>query len=130
LANGSTFTFYTRTETGSLFPDRLELRLCATGACTDVGEFSTLLTSLNSGLNVGGYPDVWTAITVTLSGVSSGATGRFGFRYYVTDSSVNGDYIGIDSVLYDLKQLTVPEPGALGLMLLGLAMLRRRVRLN
>ena len=55
-------------------------------------------------------------------------SGRFAFRYFVTDNSSNGDYIGIDSVVIS----AIPEPEttlllALGLSIIGLG-LRRQAR--
>ncbi len=110
LADGDTIAFWTRTATGSVYPDRLEVRLSTAGSstnvgtlATDVGDFTTLLLTVNPSLAVGGYPEVWTQFTVTLSGIPGGATGRVGFRYYVTDagpSGSNSDYIGIDTFEY------------------------------
>jgi Leucine-rich repeat (LRR) protein len=110
LANGNTFSFWTRTPAGSTWPDRLELRLSTAGASTNVGstatsvgDFSTLLLSVNSSLVQGGYPETWTRYSVTLAGVPGGATGRFAFRYYVTNGGPNGansNYIGIDTLEY------------------------------
>lgn len=107
LANGAVFKFWTRTATGSLWPDRLEVRLSLAGTSTnvgtgsgDVGDFTTLLLSVNPDLVVGGYPEVWTQYTITLTGIPGASSGRFGFRYYVTDggSGSNSNYIGIDTV--------------------------------
>ncbi len=111
LADGETFSFWTRVVTdGGAFPDRLEVRLSTNGAstnvgtlATDVGDFATLLLSVNPDLTFTGYPEVWTQFSVTLSGIPSGATGRFAFRYYVTNagpSGSNSNYIGIDTVEY------------------------------
>ncbi|MBE2198542.1 MAG: choice-of-anchor J domain-containing protein [Anaerolinea sp.] len=110
LYDGDTFSFWTRTTTGSSWPDRLELRLSTAGAstnvgtlATDVGDFTTLLVSVNPSLVSGGYPEVWTQFSVTLSGIPNGTTGRFAFRYFVTNggpSGSNSNYIGIDSVEY------------------------------
>ncbi|MBK8984913.1 MAG: choice-of-anchor J domain-containing protein [Chloroflexi bacterium] len=110
LNNGDTFSFWTRTVDTPAFPDRLELRLSTAGASTnvgtaptDIGDFTTLLLEVNPTLTTSGYPNVWTQFTVTLSGVPNGATGRFAFRYFVTNggpSGSNSDYIGIDSVEY------------------------------
>jgi hypothetical protein len=108
LFNGDTISFWTRSPTGSTFPDRLELRLSTSGAstnvgtlATDVGAFTTLLLSVNPTLVQGGYPGVWTQFSATLAGIPAGATGRYAFRYFVTNggpSGSNSDYIGIDSL--------------------------------
>ena len=110
LSNGSSISFWTRTATDSIYPDRLQVRLSLLGPSTnvgtgaeDVGDFTTLLLDINPTLAVGGYPEVWTQYTVTLSGIPGGSSGRLAFRYYVTDggpSGNNSDYIGIDTVEY------------------------------
>ena len=107
LQNGVTLSFFTRTEVGSTFPDRLEVRLSLNGASTNVGatdvsvgDFTTLLLTVNPALASGGYPSAWTQFTATLSGLPPGvSTGRIGFRYFVTNTVVNGDYIGIDTLV-------------------------------
>jgi hypothetical protein len=123
LYNGSVIKFWTRTTAKSPFPDRLEVRLSTNGASTNVGtgstavgDFTTLLTSINPNLEVGGYPDVWTEFTVTLSGLpscgSTGVNGRLAFRYFVTGGGPAGDnsnYIGIDSVLF-VEGFPIPPP--------------------
>ncbi len=109
LSNGDVLRFWTRTVTGSTFPDRLQVRLSLAGASVDVGtapldvgDFTTLLLDINETLTAGGYPDVWTPYTVTLSAIPAGSTGRLAFRYYVpTDAGPTGsnsNYIGIDTV--------------------------------
>lgn len=112
LQNGNEFTFWTRTTTDSPFPDRLEVRLSTAGASTNVGnsatsvgDFTTLLLSVNPNLEVGGYPETWTKFVVTLSGISNAQpqSGRLAFRYYVTNggpTADNSNYIGIDTVTY------------------------------
>ena len=110
LSNGSSISFWTRTATGSIYPDRLQVRLSLLGPSTyvgtgaeDVGDFTTLLLDINPTLAVGGYPEEWTQYTVTLSGIPGGSSGRLAFRYYVTDggpSGNNSNYIGIDTVEY------------------------------
>lgn len=112
--NGDVLTFYTRKPAtpagGTDYPDRLEVRLSTNGASTNVGaagnnvgDFTTLLTSVNPTLVAGGYPFTWTLYTVTLSGLPAPTSGRIAFRYFVTSagpSGTNSDYIGIDNVVY------------------------------
>jgi hypothetical protein len=127
-------TFYTRTESGSEFPDSLELRFSTNGASTNVGtddtsfgDFDHLLLTINPDLAFSGYPEEWTKISAEISGLPIGSTGRFAFRYLVSDTTINGDYIGIDSV--NVSQ--VPEPASLALVGSGIALLafsRRRFR--
>jgi subtilisin-like proprotein convertase family protein len=110
LANGATFTFYTRKTTTDTFPDRLQVRMSANGASTDVGasdssvgDFTTLLLDINPTLVTGVYPTTWTQFSITISGLGAPTTGRLAFRYYVTNggpSGANSDYIGIDTVTY------------------------------
>lgn len=127
LSVANKVTFWTRTETGSFFPDSLEVRLSTNGSSSNVVDFTALLLSINPTLSLGGYPEVWTQYQIDLSSAGSGASGRVGFRYLVTDTSVNGDYIGIDTY----TQTPVPEPMTLvtlGSGLLGIA--ARRFRKN
>lgn len=132
LGSAATVSFYTR---GSGFlADRLELRASQSGSSTDVGTtassvgaFATLILSLNPTLADTGYPTAWTGFALNVSGIfEPGAVGRLAFRYFVTDTSVNGDYIGIDSLVVD--PLAVPEPWTPTLLmtgLLGLLLVRR-----
>ena len=112
LSNGATITFYTRTYPGSLFPDRLEVRLSKNGSSINVGsgvnetgDFSTVLLTINPNLDQGGYPDTgWTQYTASLSGISGNISGRVAFRYYVTNAGskgANSKYIGIDDFSYE-----------------------------
>jgi hypothetical protein len=112
LTNGSTLNFFTRTVAESTYPDRLEVRLSTNGSSAnvgsgvhDVGDFSTLLLSVNPSLEQGGYPDTgWTQFTVSVSGINGTATGRIAFRYYVTNAgsnAINSNYIGLDDVTYE-----------------------------
>jgi hypothetical protein len=110
INNGDVLKFWTRCPEGSEFPDRLEVRLSTNGTSTNVGtgptavgDFTTLLQSINPNLDVGGYPEVWTEFTITISGLEGPTTGRVGFRYYVTvagPSGVNSDFIWIDTLSY------------------------------
>ncbi|MEO7363181.1 MAG: choice-of-anchor J domain-containing protein [Gemmatimonadaceae bacterium] len=137
LANGSVFSFFTRGNQAD-FADRLELRMSTSGlstfvgaSTTSVGDFTTLLTTINSTLVPNGYPGDWTQVTATVSGLGASTTGRFAFRYFVPDVSVNGDYIGIDAVRYSSSTSVVPEPSSMVLVgagILALAVMRRRRR--
>ncbi len=109
--NGDVISFYTRKyDVGQDYPDRMEVRLSTNGAstnvgasATDLGDFTTLLTSINPNLVVGGYPYQWTLYTVTISGLTAPTSGRIAFRYFITNagpSGLNSDYIGLDNVVY------------------------------
>jgi hypothetical protein len=140
LDNGVAISFFTRTETTWVAADRLELRASVNGTSgnvgasdTSVGDFTTLLLTINPALTVSGYPNAWTQFTAILSGLGGPVSGRFAFRYLVPDTSVNGDYIGIDTVTAT-SPASVPEPSSLHLGLLGLGSLaainRRRGRIS
>lgn len=114
LRNGDVFTFYTRKPTIGAgmtdYPDRLEVRMSTNGASTNVGstaagvgDFTTLLLSVNPSLVTNVYPQVWTQYTITISGLPAPTSGRIAFRYFVTGAGptgTNSDYIGIDEVTY------------------------------
>ncbi|MFZ1265185.1 MAG: choice-of-anchor J domain-containing protein [Anaerolineae bacterium] len=154
LSAGDTFRFWTSTAAGSIWPDRLELRMSLNGASTNVGatatsvgDFTTVLAEVNPTLAAGGYPEVWTEYVVTLTAaqVPAPTLGRFAFRYFVTDggpSGANSNYIGIDTVSYtaaaptavtlstlDAQANTTLLPlAALALLVTGAALvLRRRI---
>jgi hypothetical protein len=123
LQNNDLVSFYTRSEDPT-FGDQLEVRLSAAGAASNtgstassVGTFSNLLLTLNA--NDPGaqpYPGAWTQYVLSVSGLSGPTAARLAFRYVVNDTSVNGDYIGIDSVAVE----AVPEPSTLTLSVLGM----------
>lgn len=112
MKNGDEISFYTRTFTGSTFPDRLEVRLNAIDETTDigtghgVGKFTTLIASVNPNLVSGGYPETWTKYTYTVQNLPGPMKKRVAFRYYVTDggpSGSNSNAIGIDLFQFDSK---------------------------
>ena len=100
--NGATLSFLTGAASQVTWPDRLEVRLSTNGTstdigttATDVGDFSTLLLSINPTLLQNVYPETWTEYTLP---IKKGGVGRVAFRYFVTNTVVNGNYIGIDTV--------------------------------
>jgi hypothetical protein len=124
LDNSVIVTFYTRTTDAPIAADSLQVRLSTNGAGsnvgttdTSVGDFTALLLTINPTLNPSGYPTAWTQFMVTLSGLASPTTGRLAFRYAVPDTSVNGEYIGIDSL--SVTSTVIPEPSSGHLLLLG-----------
>ena len=106
LQDGVVLTFYTRTEASAPAADRLEVRLSTNGSSANVGatdasvgDFTTLLLTVNPTLTPAGYPATWTLFTATLSGIGAGpVTGRIAFRHVVPNSASNADVVGIDSV--------------------------------
>jgi hypothetical protein len=109
IKNGDKFIFWTRS-VASQWPDRMEVRMSSNGAsvnagttATSVGDYTTLLLTINPNLTTTGYPGAWTQYTLTVSGLASPVSGRFAFRYFVTDgggNAANSDYIGIDNVVF------------------------------
>ncbi|RYE19874.1 MAG: T9SS type A sorting domain-containing protein, partial [Sphingobacteriales bacterium] len=132
ISNGDIISFYTRTTTpgATVWPDRLELRMSTAGASTnvgtlptDVGDFTTLLVSVNPDLTTTGYPSDWTRYEATISGLAAPVSGRFAFRYWVTDAGPNGnnsDLIGLDQVRFETTQ-TCTAPGATQTMNVAIA---------
>ena len=108
---GASVSFWTRTVEGAPRPDRLQVRVCATGPCTDVGtmpedigEFATLVADINAEETVGGYPETWTRYVLTnADGLPASGAGRIAFRYYFHQDAATlaGGYIGIDRVEID-----------------------------
>ena len=138
LRNGDVVQFYTRKPTigGGMtdYPDRLEVRLSTNGASTnvgtgpgDVGDFSTLMLSINPTLVPNVYPQVWTQFTVTVAGLPAPTSGRIAFRYHVTNGGPLGtssDYIGVDNAVYSpyvCPAFTMTPGGALSGGLYGQA---------
>ncbi|GMU42765.1 MAG: choice-of-anchor J domain-containing protein [Xanthomonadales bacterium] len=119
--------FWTRTASGT-FPDRLEVRISTNGASvnvgtlpTDVGDFTTVVTTINPSLMAGAgacppaagaYPTTYCEIVLTnANGIPTSGSGRIAFRYFVTNGGPGGsnsDYIGIDTFSYNDAVLPPP----------------------
>ncbi len=129
--NGDQISFWTRTVPSPAFPDRLRLVLSTNGSSTNVGDFSTVLLSVNEGLTTAGYPNVYTQFTATISGLGGPTSGRFAFNYNVPNggpSGANSDFIGIDDVSYTAAAIPEPSIAALGFLAIGAFMARSRRR--
>lgn len=110
-------SFWTRAFNPTAFPDRLEVRVCSGSPCTnvgssetDVGDFGTLLLSVNPNLvgaddptGANGYPQAAFAqfTASAIDGLPTSGQGRIAFRYFVTDGGglgANSSTIAIDTV--------------------------------
>jgi uncharacterized repeat protein (TIGR01451 family) len=122
LKNGAQFSFWTRTRSAVLFPDRLQVRMSTNGGSTNVGsdetsvgDFTRLLLDINPTYTTTGYPTGWVKYTLTLSGISGTVSGRVGFRYFVENAGpfgANSDYIGIDTAAFNCSPPPAPPPPA------------------
>ncbi|MFS3127915.1 choice-of-anchor J domain-containing protein [Nocardioides sp. Bht2] len=112
LSAGDTWSFYTRKPTvgggQTDYPDRLEVRLAKGGSCNpgtgaaSVGDFTTLLVSVNPTLVANVYPQSWTQYSGVIP-QGAPTSGCLAFRYFVTGAGSlgsNSDYIGIDTFRY------------------------------
>lgn len=128
MKNGDVITFYTRASDDALYfdpaTDRMQVRANFTdgtadvgNTATSVGKFTNLLLDINSALNYnyqGGYPQVWTKYTVTVSGIPGNGSiesGRFAFRNFMLDTGLQGGtgssgtyynatVVGVDSLAF------------------------------
>ena len=111
---------YSARVAGAGFLDTIQVWLSTNGASSNIADFTTLLGSYSSDTDNG-----WVAQSLFLAGTPGGTQGRIAFRYFVGDTNVAGNYIGIDS----LTVTTVPEPATwalAGLAMAGLALGRRQ----
>ncbi|ANB16201.1 Hypothetical protein I596_161 [Dokdonella koreensis DS-123] len=106
---GSTLSFFARTKPDSSYPDRLQVRACNSGPCSnvgtgpeDVGDFTLLLLDINPAEAAGVFPEEWTRYTLGFAeGVPTGGNGRIAFRHYVHDAGdggTRGNLVGLDRV--------------------------------
>jgi len=123
IYNGAVFEFATRVPSQTAVrPDALQLRMSTVNTnvipagAGSVGTFTNLLLDINPGLtgnntsavnngSVNGYPQSWTVFSVQVSGVTGTVTGRFAFRYSVSNAGstgANSNYVGVDGVRYTL----------------------------
>lgn len=110
LSSTDVFEFWTRTLTDTNYPDRLEVRMSTNGSCNPgttadgVGDFTTVLGTVNPALTLDGYPETWTKYSLPLAGLgTTNVAGCVAFRYYVPNGGPSGDnsnYIAIDSVAF------------------------------
>lgn len=108
VKDGDLFTFWTRTATGSIWNDRLEIRMSdgedleLPGHEYDEGSFTELLLVINDDYDLS-YPEVWTSFEITIDGVGSTPVEKyFAFRYNVDNMSGNeSNFIGIDTFTVD-----------------------------
>ena len=129
LNNGDVVSFWAREQSTASTPNRLEVRLSTNGDSAyigqsgdpnGVGDFNTLLTSINPTLIADGFPDKWTQFTATVSGLNGPTTGRIGFRYNLSNQELvggSGGYIGVDT--FSINPTVVPEPATIVIYGLG-----------
>lgn len=129
VQNGDEVSFFTRTSSTGVYPDRLELRMSTAATPINpiglaIGSYSTICLTVNPNLVsgvTGGYPVAWTKQTYVVSGLTGAVSSKFAFRYYVTNggTGANSDNIGVDDfqikrpVLHDLSLETVTVPAIL-----------------
>lgn len=110
LQNGDTVEFWTSALFNDQLANRLECRLSKMGGSnnvgtsdTSVGDFTTLLVSVNPNLLKGlsNYPPDMTRYFGVVSGLSGPTNCKVAFRYWITNGGnwgTNGTYIGLDDV--------------------------------
>ncbi len=115
MKNGDKISFYTRTlEVPATFKDKMEFRVNYNNSSVEVGndsssvgDFTTLVTTVNSQFTASGYPDVWTKYEYTVVGSNVPKMGRFAFRYNTPDAGnagANGQGVGVDEVVFESKR--------------------------
>ena len=116
VSDSSTITFATRTN--GAYPDNLEV-LWSLGS-SNIADFMSL-----GSLSGSDFPIDWANVNLVAYNLQQDI--RLAFRYLITDTSVNGDYIGIDS--FEVRAVPEPETIVLfgaALLMMAFAMRRRR----
>ncbi len=117
IKDGDKLSFWTRVPTGSIWNDRLEVRMSQgtmtlPSGHTGVGSFTNVLMIINDNYNLS-YPEQWTKFEITVSGIGeTPVSTHFAFRYNVVNGGPNGsdsNYIGIDDVLVEAADIPDPE---------------------
>ena len=117
IKDGDKLSFWTRVPTGSIWNDRLEIRMSQgtmtlPSGHTGVGSFTNVLMIINDNYNLS-YPEQWTKFEITVSGIGeTPVSTHFAFRYNVVNGGPNGsdsNYIGIDDVLVEAADIPDPE---------------------
>lgn len=111
INDGDSIVFYTVSYNSHTYPDRLECRLSSTGTNTgtnasSVGDFTTLIVSVNPALDTFSYPSVvgggnWKRYAGVVSSLGAPTSCHLAFRYFVTNAGSNGDngsVIGVDEL--------------------------------
>ncbi|MBS1582628.1 MAG: T9SS type A sorting domain-containing protein [Bacteroidetes bacterium] len=113
LENGDSISLWTISFNSATFADRVECRISPNGGSdvgsseTSVGDFTTLVFSINAGLTTTGYPsiqvngDTWTRFGGEVSGLSGPTSCRVAVRYFIEDgggAGSNGSTVGIDDI--------------------------------
>ncbi|MFA7446952.1 MAG: choice-of-anchor J domain-containing protein [Weeksellaceae bacterium] len=116
VKDGDKLSFWTRTASGSIWNDRLEVR-ASQGAMTlpsgaaGVGSFTNLLLVINDDLDLS-YPENWTKYEIVIAGVGTTPVAmNFAFRNSLDNTSGNeGNFIGIDTLLIEEGDGGDPDP--------------------
>jgi hypothetical protein len=117
LMNGDIIGLQALSFVSSVYPDRVEVRISMNGGSdvgsdeNSVGDFSTLVFSINPDLTTTGFPsllddegnllDSWTPFAGVVTGLSGATSCRIAVRYWVTDAGGagnNSSSIGIDDL--------------------------------
>lgn len=109
MKDGDKIVFWTRTlDNPATFKDKMEFRINYNNSSVEigndwstVGDFTTLVTTVNGAFNATDYPAEWTKYEYTVTGRPVPKMGRFAFRYFTPDagaSGSNGQGVGVDAV--------------------------------